>query len=72
MLSNKMYDILKWIALVCLPALATFYAAISEIWGLPYGVQICGTITAVATLLGTLLQVSSAKYASRVSRLTEE
>lgn len=61
-MSNKMYDILKWIALVLLPATATFYAAIAAVWGLPCPEQVVGTITAVDTLLGTLLGISSANY----------
>lgn len=61
-MTNKTYDILKWIALILLPALATFYAAIAAVWGLPYTEQVVGTITAVDTLLGTLLQISSDNY----------
>lgn len=61
-MSNKVYDILKWIAIVVLPALATLYFALAGIWGLPYGEQIVGTITAVDTFLGVVLGVSSAKY----------
>lgn len=61
-MSNKVYDILKTIALVVLPALATLVIAVFEIWGLPYGAQIGATITAVATFLGAILSVSSAKY----------
>lgn len=62
-LSNKMYDILKWIAQIALPALATLYAALAGIWGFPYGEQIVGTISAVDIFLGALLQISSAQYA---------
>lgn len=61
-MSNKAYDILKYIAQVVLPALGTFYFAIAQIWGLPYGEQIVGTITALDTLLGALLMISSAQY----------
>lgn len=61
-LNNKTYDILKWIAIIVLPALATFYLAIAKIWGLPYEVEIPATITAVATLLGALLGISSIQY----------
>jgi hypothetical protein len=61
-MTNKTYDILKWIALILLPALATFYAAIAAVWGLPYTEQVVGTITAVDTLLGTLLKISSDNY----------
>ena len=61
-MSNKLYDILKYIAQVVLPAVGTFYFAIAQIWGLPYGEQIVGTITALDTLLGALLMISSAQY----------
>lgn len=61
-LSNKVYDVLKWIALYLLPALGTLYFALSGIWGLPYGEQIVGTITAADTCLGVLLGISTATY----------
>ena len=61
-MSNKIYDILKWVALVVLPATATLYFALSGIWGFPYGEQIVGTITAIDTFLGALLGISNIKY----------
>ena len=61
-MSNKVYDVLKWIAMVALPAVGTLYFALAGIWGLPYGEQIVGTITAVDTCLGVLLGISSAQY----------
>ena len=61
-LKNKTYDVLKWIALYLLPALGTLYFALSGIWGLPYGEQVVGTITAADTFLGVLLGISSATY----------
>ena len=61
-MSNKVYDILKYVAQIALPALGTFYFALAGIWGLPYGEQIVGTITAVDTLLGALLMLSSKNY----------
>lgn len=61
-LSNKTYDILKWIAQYLLPAAGTLYFALSSIWGLPYGEQIVGTVTAVDTFLGVILGLSSAQY----------
>ena len=61
-MSNKAYDILKWIAQFFLPAVGTLYFAIAGIWGLPYGEQIVGTITAVDTFLGVVLGVSSYQY----------
>ena len=61
-MSNKMYDVLKWIAMVFLPAIATLYFALAGIWGFPYGEEVVGTITAVDTFLGVLLGISSAQY----------
>ena len=61
-MSNKTYDILKYVAQIVLPALGTLYFALSSIWGLPYGEQIVGTITAVDTCLGVLLGISSVQY----------
>ena len=61
-LSNKQYDILKWIALVLLPALGTLYFGLAQIWGFPYGEQIVGTITVVDTFLGVILGISNAQY----------
>jgi hypothetical protein len=61
-MSNKVYDALKWIAMYLLPALGTLYFALASIWGLPYGEQIVGTITAVDTFLGVILGISNAQY----------
>ena len=61
-MTNKVYDILKWIAQYFLPAIGTLYFALAGIWGLPYGEQIVGTITAVDPFLGALLGISSAQY----------
>lgn len=61
-MSNKLYDILKWIAMYLLPGLGTLYFALASIWGLPYGEQIVGTITAIDTFLGVILGISSIKY----------
>ena len=61
-LSNKLYDKLKWVAQILLPGAATLYFALAGIWGLPYGEQIVGTITAVDTFLGIILGISSAQY----------
>lgn len=61
-LSNRAYDILKYVALVFLPSLGTLYFALSQIWGLPYGEEIVGTITAADCFLGALLGISSSIY----------
>ena len=61
-MSNKIYDRLKWTAQYLLPAIGTLYFAVAGIWGLPYGEQVVGTITAVDTFLGVILGISSANY----------
>jgi hypothetical protein len=61
-MSNKVYDKLKFIAQVVLPALGTLYFALAGIWGFPYGEAVVGTITAVDTFLGAILAVSTNSY----------
>lgn len=61
-MNSKVYDILKWIALILLPALGTLYFALAGIWGFPYAEQIVGTITAIDTFLGVLLGISTSSY----------
>ena len=61
-MSNRTYDILKWIAMVLLPALGTLYFALAGIWNVPLGEQVLGTIAAIDTFLGVLLGISSAQY----------
>lgn len=60
--TNKTYDILKWIAMILLPALGTFYFGLASIWGFPYGEQVVGTITVIDTFLGAILKISSNNY----------
>lgn len=61
-LNNKTYSLLKWVALILLPALGTLYFALASIWGLPFGEQIVGTITAIDTFLGAILGISTNNY----------
>lgn len=65
-LSNKAYDILKYIAQIVLPAMATLYVTIAGIWSLPYAEAISGTIMAVDFFLGALLKISSDNYYKEV------
>lgn len=55
---DRIYNYLKWICLIALPALAVFYFTLSKIWGLPYGAEIPATINAVAVLIGALIGIS--------------
>ena len=59
---NRTYDILKWIALIVLPAIGTLYFTLAAVWGLPYSNEVVGTITAIDTFLGALLGISSKAY----------
>lgn len=61
-MSNKVYDILKWVALIVLPAIAILYGTLANIWGLPFGEQIPDTITAIDLFLGVVLGVSNVQY----------
>ncbi len=66
-MSNRMYDLLKWIAMILLPAIGTLYLALAGIWELPYAKQVVGTVTAVDTFLGALLGIASAQYSRETS-----
>ena len=70
-MSNKIYDILKYIAQIVLPGLATLWFAIGSIWGIPYTEQIVGTITAVDAFLGVLLGISTKKYNKQLEKSQE-
>lgn len=61
-MSNKIYNILKWVCLIALPAVSTLYFALAGIWGFPYGEQIVGTISAIDAFLGCLLGISTVSY----------
>jgi hypothetical protein len=61
-MTNKVYDILKYIAQIVLPAVGTLYAALAPLWNLPYAEPIVGTIVAVDAFLGALLKISSDQY----------
>ena len=67
-MSNKVYDVLKWIAQFLLPALGTLYFALASIWGLPYGEEVVGTITAIDTFLGVLLGIASNNYCKNLTQ----
>lgn len=59
---NKLYDILKWVVIIVLPAVATLYAALSSVWGWPRSEEVVTTITAVDAFLGTVLCITSVTY----------
>ena len=61
-LNSKVYDILKWITMIVLPACATAYVGLAAIWGWPYADQVAKTTAVICTLLGALLGISTAQY----------
>ena len=61
-MSNKVYDVLKWITLIVIPAIIALYSTLSSVWGWSYGNQITATMAAFEIFLGTVLQISNAKY----------
>lgn len=71
-MSNKVYDILKYVAQIVLPALGAFYFALAKIWNFPYGTEIVGTIAAVDTFLGALLKLSTDNYNKEQALLKED
>ena len=61
-LPSPVYDILKWVTMIVLPALATAYVGLAAIWGWPYSEEVAKTTAVVCTLLGALLGISTAQY----------
>ena len=59
---DKIYDILKWVTMIVLPALATAYVGLASIWGWPYADEVAKTTAVICTLLGALLGISTAQY----------
>lgn len=62
LMSNKVYDVLKWIALVLLPALGALYFGLANIWGFPYAEEVVGTVSVIDTFLGAILMISTNEY----------
>lgn len=66
-MNDKLYDVLKWVALIALDAIGLFYSKLCSIWGWPYGDKILETCVAISVLVGTLIGVSSASYKKKQS-----
>ena len=70
-LPDNVYVILKWVTMICLPALATAYVGLAAIWGFPYADEVAKTTAVICTLLGALLGISTATYYKDNSYLDE-
>ena len=64
-LNDKVYDLLKYLGMIGLPAVAVAYQSLAQVWSLPYSEQIPSTILIIVTLLNTCLQISSTNYYTR-------
>ena len=65
-LPDKVYDILKWVVMIVLPARATAYVGLAAIWGWPFADEVAKTTAIVCTLLGAVLGISTAEYRKEV------
>ena len=70
--NDRVYQILKWICLVCLPAIATLWFALGKIWGFPYLAEVEGTIIAIDTFLGALIGVSTISYHKKIGEKNDK
>ena len=61
-LSNKVYDVLKWVALIALDAIGVCYKTLAAIWGFPFGDEVLATCTAISLCIGALIGISTAQY----------
>lgn len=59
---SKVYDVLKWVCMIVLPAIATLWFTLGKVWGFPYLGEIEATIVAIDTFLGAILGVSAIQY----------
>jgi hypothetical protein len=66
-LSNKLYDVLKWVVMIAIPALTTAYVGLSAVWGWPYATEVAKTSAVICTLLGALLGISTAEYNKKLT-----
>ncbi len=71
-MSNKLYDVLKYIAQIIIPAAGTLYFALAKIWGFPFGEEIVGTFAAIDTFLGAILKISSNTYYNKQYNNTDK
>lgn len=71
-LNNKVYDVMKWVALIGLPATGSLYYGLAGIWALPYAEQVVATIIVVNTFLGAVLGVSTYQYNKKISNPADE
>lgn len=72
MINNRVYDILKWISVIVIPALVVFLNTLGQIWGWQYIPEISATISAIGVFIGALIQVSSARYSKEQEKTNDK
>lgn len=72
MMSNKVYDVFKWVAIILLPALAKLIEGVFGVWGIPYGADIASTIIYVQVFLGAILCISNISYKDKLKNASSE
>lgn len=68
---DEIYDVLKWVVLVVIPALTTAYVALAGIWNWPYAAEVAKTSAAICTLLGAILGISTVQYNKEIAEEKE-
>ena len=61
-INDKLYDVLKWVVMIVLPALSTAYVGLAAVWGWPLADEVAKSCSVVCVLLGALLGISTAEY----------
>lgn len=72
LLPDKVYDVMKWVTVIALPAAGTAYFGLAQIWNFPLGEEVVGTVAVVTLLLGTLLGISTKAYNAATKEPTYE
>ena len=68
---NRVYDILKWLCLIALPASSVLYSALAGVWGWAYAQEVATTINAVVAFVGALIGISSANYKKDIENVSQ-
>ena len=68
---NRVYDILKWLCLIALPASSVLYSALAGVWGWSYAQEVATTINAVVAFVGALIGISSANYKKDIENVSQ-
>lgn len=71
-MSNKVYDVLKYVSVIGVPAVVLFINTLGQIWGWQHTAEISATVSAIGVLIGALIQITSAKYTKSQNETKED